>query len=287
MCAESSVSARRFVAWERRSEVDKALRDEIGSMLKALHSLQDLLPAPELNQLENVSGDMNELISEKYEPYFCGNAALHLLSSCQKCGRCCRDERTVAVSIEDCRKIAKHLGLSLKKFNIEYTSPHALKGENIGNARMIRKADGEHCPFYDASLPGCTVHPVKPQVCSAAFYLSKMNLLLCKENGMFSTFKECPSDRKLRASIKEYGTKIEDDSEAKSNLVSTFQSDLPEIRLFRILIRLKGMEIYFGRERAEYLARKMGLKRMPGNEELKPAAFLYAVFLLEIEQLGE
>ncbi len=267
--------------------MDESLLAEISNMLETLRNLQNLLQPSGLDRLEIVKAVMNELISEKYEPYFCGNAALHILSSCQRCGRCCRDEKTVAMSIDDCRKIAKHLGLSLKRFNIEYTRPHALKGENVGNARMIRKAEGEYCPFYDASLPGCGIHPVKPQVCSAAFYLSKMNLLLCKENGVFSTFKECPSDRELRASIKELGTKIEDDSEAKGKLVSTFQSELPEIRLFRILLRLKGMEIYFGRDKAAHLARKMGLKRMPSIEELKPAAFLYAVLLLEIEGLGE
>lgn len=260
------------------------LRDEIDSMRETLSALQDLLPASGLSQLDTVKEEMNELISEKYEPYFCGNAALHLLSSCQRCGRCCRDERTVAVSIEDCKKIAKHLGLSLKRFNIEYTRPHALKGENIGNARMIRKADGEHCPFYDASLSGCGVHSVKPQVCSAAFYLSKMNLLLCKENGMFSTFKECPSDRELRARIKKLGTEIGNDSEAKGELERFFRSDLPEVQLFRLLLRLKGMEIYFGREKAVHLARKLGLKRMPSDEELRPTALLYAVTLLETEK---
>ncbi|HSD58541.1 MAG TPA: YkgJ family cysteine cluster protein [Methanotrichaceae archaeon] len=266
--------------------MDKALRDEIGSMLETLCALRDLLPPSGSDQLERGKEEMNELISEKYEPYFCGNAALHLLSSCQRCGRCCRDENTVALSVEDCRKIAKHLGLSLKRFNIEYTRPHALKGEDVGNARMIRKAEKEHCPFYDASLPGCAVHSVKPQVCSAALYLSKMNLLLCKENGRFSTFKECPSDRELRARIKEFGAKIRNDPGAMSDLVRTFQSDLPEIQLFRILLRQKGMEIYFGREKAARLARKLGLKRMPSDEELKPIALLYAVTLLEAEKEG-
>lgn len=260
------------------------LRDEIDSMRKTLSALQNLLPASGLSQLDTVKEEMNELISEKYEPYFCGNAALHLLSSCQRCGRCCRDENTVAVSIEDCKKIAKHLGLSLKRFNIEYTRPHALKGENVGNARMIRKADGEHCPFYDASLPGCAVHSVKPQVCNAAFYLSKMNLLLCKENGMFSTFKECPSDRELRVRIKELGTKIGNDSEARGELERISRSDLPEVQLVRLLLRLKGMEIYFGREKAAHLARELGLKRMPSDEELRPTALLYAVTLLETEK---
>lgn len=280
------VLAQEFILWER-SEVDKALRDEIGSMLETLRALQDLLPPSGLDQLERGKKKMNDLISEKYEPYFCGNAALHILASCQRCGRCCRDENTVAVSVEDCRKIAKHLGMSLKRFNIEYTRPHALKGENVGNARMIRKAEKEHCPFYDASLPGCGIHQVKPQVCNAAFYLSKMNLLLCKENGRFSTFPDCPSDRELRARIKEFGTKIGNDPGAMSDLVRTFQSDLPEIRLFRLLLRQKGMEIYFGKEKAALLARRLGLKRMPSEEELKQAALLYAVTLLEAEKEEE
>jgi hypothetical protein len=104
---------------------------------------------------------------------------------------------------------------------------------------------------------------------------------------MFSMFKKCPSDREIRARIKEFGMRLGDDSEAKSKLVSTFRSDLPEVRLFRLLLRLKGMEIYFGKEKAAYLARMMRLKRMPSNEELRPAAFLYAALLLEIEPLGD
>jgi Fe-S-cluster containining protein len=264
--------------------VDKALRDEIGSMLETLCALHDLLPPSGLDQLERGKKEMNELISEKYEPYFCGNAALHLLSSCQRCGRCCRDENTVALSVDDCRKIAKHLGLSLKRFNIKYTRPHSLKGEDVGNARMIRKEEGEHCPFYDPGFPGCSIHEVKPQVCSAALYLSKMNLLLCKENGRFSTFKNCPSDWDLRARIEEFGTKIRNDPETMSDLVRTFQSDLPEIQLFFHLLRQKGMEIYFGKERAALLARKLGLKRLPSDEELKPTALLYAVTLMEAER---
>jgi hypothetical protein len=44
------------------------------------------------------------------------------------------------------------------------------------------------------------------------------------------------------------------------------------------------MEIYFGRERAVLLARKMGLKRNPEDEELKPAALLYVITLMEAEK---
>lgn len=266
--------------------VDEVLRDETVDMLKTLRALRDLLPASGLNRLESTEDEMNELISEKYEPYFSGNAALHLLSNCQRCGRCCRDETSIAVSIDDCRRIAKHMGMSQKKFLIEYTTPHTLKGQDVGSARLIRKKEDGHCPFYDLRLPGCGIHHVKPQVCSAAFYLSKMNLLLCKDNGTFSVFPSCPSDRELRSRIEEFGGSIRGEPDAMGDLMRTFQSDLPEIRLFHLLLRLKGMEIYFGMEKAALLAHKLSLKRMPDDEELKPAAFLYAVTLLEAEREG-
>ena len=69
---------------------------------------------------------MDELISPEFEPYFLANAALHLLVVCERCGRCCLEEKGIAVSIEDCRRIARHLGLSLKSFMRDYTRPHDL-----------------------------------------------------------------------------------------------------------------------------------------------------------------
>lgn len=268
--------------------MDGSLKAEIDSRLKTLCTLKDLLPPEGLASSERAAKEMGELISEKYEPYFSGNAALHILSACQRCGRCCRNERSisVAVSIDDCRRIAKHLSMSQKKFLMQYTRPHDLKGTNVGSARLIRKGEGEHCPFYDFSLPGCSIHKVKPQVCSAALYLSKMNLLLCRDSSRFSTFSQCPSDGALRARVEEFLIKINNDPEAKGELERIFRSDLPEVRLFRLLLRLKGMEIYFGREKAALLARKLGLKRIPSDEELGPVAFLYAVTLLGSEPNG-
>ncbi len=66
----------------------------------------------------------------------------------------------------------------------------------------------------------------------------------------------------------------------KKSLSVSFPIARPEAELFRLLLRLKGMEIYFGRERAALLARRLGLARMPEDEEIKPSAFLYAVNLL-------
>ncbi len=264
----------------------EAIRSEIVSSLGSLQLLRYLLPEAGEIDLEKANKEMNKLISQDFEPYFSGNAALHLAASCQRCGRCCKDERAIALSIEDCRRMARHLDLSLKKFMLDYTRPHELKGEEVGNARMMRKEEEMPCPFYLPDLPGCGIHQFKPQVCSAAFYLSKMNLLLCHENRKFSTFPNCPADRELRAKIREMGIKLREDPGTMRVLVGTLQSDLAEVGLFRLLLRLKGMEIYFGKEKSSLLARQLGLKRIPADKELRPAALLYALMLLEVQEMG-
>ncbi|NMB85325.1 MAG: Flagellin N-methylase [Methanosaeta sp. PtaB.Bin018] len=257
---------------------------EIGRRLETLRDLQKIVPEAGLTHPEDVAEEMNDLISEEFEPYFSGNAALHLSATCQRCGRCCNEERTIAISFEDCRTIAGYLGISLKRFMMKYTRPHELARSVVGNARMVRKERDGSCPFYNPDLPGCEIHPVKPQVCSAAYYLSKMNLLLCEETRRFSTFAQCPSDVDLRARMRDFIIKLRNDPEVKSELARIFQSSKPEIRLFHQLLRLKGFDIYFGRDKAMPLVKMLGLKRMPEDEELRPAAFLYAAVLLEAQE---
>ncbi|NYT01443.1 MAG: hypothetical protein GKC10_01625 [Methanosarcinales archaeon] len=262
-------------------------RDEISRRLATLDALNRLLPPGGLCQVDRVEEEMEVMISRDYEPYFCGNAALHLCFSCRRCGRCCKDSEDVAVSMEDCRKLARHLSLSAKKFILLYTRPHTLKGRDVGTARLIKKSPDGSCPFHDPAIPGCAVHQVKPQVCTAAFYLSKMNLLMCRENGSFSAFPHCPGDIELRAGMEEFWTGIDDHPPSRELLHQAFRSPSPQVRLFLLLLRLKGMEIYFGREKALPLARRLGLKRMPEDHELRPAAFLYAASLLEVNREKE
>lgn len=260
--------------------MDFYLKEEIDRGKNAMQALQRLVPEGGLKNLDLVREEMDELISPEYEPYFSANAALHLLAVCERCGRCCLEEKGIAVSIDDCRRIARHLGLSMKKFMMDYTRPHELKGELVGSARMLGKKEGDACPFFDSSLPGCCIYSVKPQVCTAALYLSKMNLLTCEEQQKIGTFPICSADGRLRARISNFALRLDEDPEAKSELVRLFASTRPEVELFRLLHRLKGMEIYFGRERAAFLTRRLGLKRSPEDEELKEAGFLYAIRLL-------
>ena len=178
------------------------LSEEIDCGIRALLALRNLVPEGGLKNLERVRQEMDGMISPEFEPYFSANAAMHLLAECERCGWCCREENKIAVSIDDCRRIAGHLGLSLKRFMMQYTRPHELKAETVGSARMLKKGAGESCPFYDAALPGCRIHSVKPQVCRAAYYLSKMNLMLCEEHKEVSAIPNCPADARLRPDLR-------------------------------------------------------------------------------------
>lgn len=252
---------------------------EIDAALEAMRDLCRFIPPGGLKDRERVEKDMEDMISRDYEPYFSGNTALHLLAECQRCGRCCREEKRVAVSIEDCRRIARHLGLSQKRFMMEYTRPHSLKAEAVGSARLLQKGEGEACPFYDPLLPGCRIHQAKPQVCRAAFYLSKMNLLLCREEKEIKAIPGCPADDLLGERLDQFRRKIKDDPGVEERLEALFSSPGPEVDLFLLLLRLKGLEIYFGGDRAERLARRLGLPRLAQEDELRSAAWLYATIL--------
>ncbi len=253
--------------------------DEIDRGVRAMQALQRLVPKGGLKNLESVRAEMDELISPEFEPYFLANAALHLLVVCERCGRCCLEEKGIAVSIDDCRRIARHQGLSLKSFMRDYTRPHELKGELVGSARMLGKEEDDPCPFFDSTLPGCRIYFVKPQVCTAALYLSKMNLLICEEQKKINDFPICSADEKLRAWIADLALLLDQDEMAKYEPEGLIDSARPEVDLFRFLLRLKGMEIYFGQEKAALLARKLGLKVMPLDKEMRWAALIYAVGL--------
>ena len=252
---------------------------EMKAALQAMRDLSRLLPQGGLKDQERVERDMEEMISRDYEPYFSGNAALHLLAACQRCGRCCREEKSIAVSIEDCRRIARHMGLSQKRFMMDCTLPHELNRAQVGSARMLKKADGEPCPFFDPLLPGCKVHPVKPQVCRAALHLSKMNLLLCEEEKKIGAIPGCPADAALREQLAQFRRNLDRNPAARQELEALFSSHKPEVELFLLLLRLKGLEIYFGGDRAARLARRLGLKRMPEDGEMREGAMLYAAAL--------
>jgi len=157
---------------------------------------------------------------------------------------------------------------------------HEPKDELVGSARMLKKAPDESCPFYNPALPGCRIHSAKPQVCMAALYLSKMNLLICEEQKKVKSFPLCHADGKLKAKIGELASSIKDDPKAKMQLDQLFNHPRCEAKQFLLFLRLKGMEVYFGEEKAMQIARKLGLEKVPEDDALRETGLIYAVWQL-------
>jgi len=262
---------------------DPEIRQIVEDARTALLALSCLVPAGGLRELDRVIEDMEEMISEDFEPYFSGNAAFHLLAICQRCGRCCLEEMEVALSDQDARRIAEFLGISRKSFLHRFSRPHTIAGPLVGSARLIRKEEGEACPFFDQELFGCRVHQVKPQVCRAAFYLSKMNLLTCKRESQFNRFSGCQADAQMHDRLAEVAGILGNDADLWADLSTISPPGISGQGLFQLLLRLKGMEIYFGADRVKPLVRRLRIARMPDDDELRPLARLYAASLIRRE----
>ncbi|MDM7939309.1 MAG: hypothetical protein QUS07_03080 [Methanothrix sp.] len=101
--------------------MDEELKMEIGRRLETLRHPRKIVPEAGLMHPEDAAKEMNDLISEEFEPYFSQKRSFAPL--CQWRGRCCNEEKTIAISFEDCRTIAGYLGMSLKRFMMKYTRP--------------------------------------------------------------------------------------------------------------------------------------------------------------------
>jgi len=77
---------------------------------------------------------------------------------CQRCGNCCRWPGEVRLHDAEVLAIARHLGLSPRKFTAEFTRLR----RNRQGLTLTETADGA-CIFLEENR--CSIHPVKPAQC--------------------------------------------------------------------------------------------------------------------------
>lgn len=77
--------------------------------------------------------------------------------SCTECGDCCKGEGVVWLTREDCRNLAKHLGVTVKAFMAKQTSQT--------NGHTSLHVNDTACQFLDVGKNKCTVHESKPKQC--------------------------------------------------------------------------------------------------------------------------
>ncbi|GAB6161447.1 YkgJ family cysteine cluster protein [Desulfothermus naphthae] len=80
---------------------------------------------------------------------------------CQMCGECCKGEGGIIVTLKEIQRMAKYLSLTPSDFMDKFICKTP-----DGKLSLAVKKDGR-CVFFDTEKKGCTVHPVKPDICLA------------------------------------------------------------------------------------------------------------------------
>ena len=104
------------------------------------------------------------------------------LFECQQCGQCCHGYGGTYITRADIENIAAYLGISEAVFLCRYCTPSA------GGYVLAQKDDG-FCVFWDQL---CTIHPVKPRMCSAWPFIEN---LLKNPAGWNVMAEACPGMR--------------------------------------------------------------------------------------------
>ncbi len=101
---------------------------------------------------------------------------------CQRCGHCCEGRGGIVLAPSDAARLAAHLGLAVEEFLARHT-------ERKGRLPRLLAGPDEYCEFYDHALPGCGVHPARPDICRAWPYF-RGNLLDAESWAMMR--EDCP-----------------------------------------------------------------------------------------------
>jgi Fe-S-cluster containining protein len=114
---------------------------------------------------------------------------------CTQCGWCCQGEGGIALSPERIEALAGFLGLPAGQMLGRYCRKN-------GRGWQVAVGVDGYCVFYDHSIPGCGVHPVKPEICSLwpyfpgnvshpeGFAVAKNNCPGIDRDVDFATFRE-------------------------------------------------------------------------------------------------
>lgn len=78
--------------------------------------------------------------------------------NCQQCGWCCRGEGGIALDDRRIELLAAFLNLPVERMLDRFCH------RRNGRWYVAIGRDG-YCLFYDPAIPGCGVHPVKPEIC--------------------------------------------------------------------------------------------------------------------------
>lgn len=207
--------------------------------------------------------------------------ARQILIRCERCGECCRYCNPISIDGDECKAIARHLGMSDHSFKERYIDvPRNQKGNGFKERDLaIRKNMGMHCPFYDKEM-GCSIYEVRPTACRIFPYLQKDVIDESVHNRRMICFCNCPASIELDNEIKTLSRGLRSHPDvyiyAKSKV-----DDLDVMLGYILNVFMRGMENNDGPSVARFWLGNLGMDRLATNEELDRLSMLVCGIFIE------
>ena len=188
-------------------------------------------------------------------------AALQILHTCKRCGRCCSGKMAgIAYNSADIVRMAKHLGMDKTEFMRKYTRPSTKKPSDRWLNRVDLTGD---CPFLGKG--GCTQYEGRGQVCRLYPYTTPQQLDRARANRPVLFYAECPGmDIAYKRVLRDADTMPDEAA------VSILASDFGKYCMLNLVADMHGEEA------ARYAARELGLKEPMPRDRLLNVAHAFA-----------
>ncbi len=200
--------------------------------------------------------------------------AKQILIRCKHCGECCRYCNPISLDDEECKVIARHLGMSDHSFKESYIDVlQNPKKDGFKEGDLAIKKNREmHCPFYDIEI-GCSIYEVRPSACRIFPYLQKEVIDESVHNRRMICFCNCPASMELDNKIKTLSLRLRSHTGvyiyAKSKV-----NDLDGMLIYILNVFMSGMENNDGPSVARFWLGNLGMDRLATNEELDRLSLL-------------
>lgn len=212
--------------------------------------------------------------------------ARQILIRCKQCGECCRYCNPISIDDEECKAIARHLGMSDPSFKDRYID--VLQDQKVQNQKgaglrdgdlAIKKSMGMHCPFYDKET-GCSIYEVRPTACRIFPYLQKDIIDESVRNRRMVCFSNCPASVELDNEIKALSLGLRSHPDVYIYARSK-ADDLDTMLIYILNVFMRGMENSDGPDAARFWLDNLGMDRLATNEELDRLSMLVCGIFME------
>lgn len=148
---------------------------------------------------------------------------------CEKCGKCCREQKEIEFSMDDLKLASKKQGMNVPQLIRKYGLKR-MSYAGIGIYHALKLADGDRCPFLDGAE--CVIYEARPDVCRRYPFLTPEGVArtLQMEKGIWFYGAQCDASVEyMRRMSAELGlAEPEPDAETKKKMKAKKRSSKPK-----------------------------------------------------------